>query len=98
MCSYRTFSTRNKHPVLTQPILNPQNPFSAPKFWSPGYYTTVHGLGVEPRDVSFEGSAGVHQAEPGRNLIQFWRGAENLRNAPASGKMVWSVRSTPHQY
>ena len=63
-----------------------------------GYYTTVHGLGVEPRDVSFEGSAGVHQAEPGRNLIQFWRGAENLRNAPASGKMVWSVRSTPHQY
>jgi hypothetical protein len=56
-----------------------------------GYYTTVHGLGAAPSDVVFDGPAGVHQAAPGRNLIQFWRGAENLHNAPASGAMVWSV-------
>eukprot|EP01043_Picozoa_sp_COSAG02_P034524 COSAG02_NODE_2419_length_8904_cov_11.259171_6_plen_592_part_00 len=56
-----------------------------------GYYTTVHGLGASPSDVRFEGPAGIHQAEPGRNLIQFWRSAENLHNAPSSGKMVWSV-------
>jgi hypothetical protein len=56
-----------------------------------GYYTTVHGLGASPKDVSFVGQHGVHQAEPGRNLIQFWRGAENLANKPKSGQMVWSV-------
>lgn len=56
-----------------------------------GYYTTVHGLGAEPEDVSFVGEHGVHQAEPGRNLIQFWRSAENLRNKPQSGQVLWSV-------
>lgn len=56
-----------------------------------GYYTTVHGLGARPEDVSFVGQHGVHQAEPGRNLIQFWRSAENLANRPASGRVVWSV-------
>ena len=56
-----------------------------------GYYTTVHGLGASPADVRFEGPDGVHEAEPGRNLIKFWRSAENLLNHPASGQMVWSV-------
>ena len=37
MCRYRSFAVNTKHPVLTRPISNPQNPFSAPKFWSPGY-------------------------------------------------------------
>ena len=36
MCRYCACSTETKHPVLTRPISNPQNPFSAPKFWSPG--------------------------------------------------------------
>ena len=30
------FQPKTKHPVLTRPISNPQNSFSAPKFWSPG--------------------------------------------------------------
>jgi len=56
------------------------------------YYTTVHGLGASPEDVSFVGRAGVHAAEPGpNNLVQFWRGAENLANRPSSGSTVWSV-------
>ena len=46
-----------------------------------GYYTSVHGLGASPSEVRFVGPAGVHQAAPGRNLIQFWRSAENLHNA-----------------
>ena len=29
---YCAFSAKTKHPVLTRPISNPQNPFSAPKF------------------------------------------------------------------
>jgi hypothetical protein len=56
-----------------------------------GYYTTVHGLGAAPEDVSFTGPLGVHQAEPGFNANRFWRGAENLATRPASGKMYWSV-------
>ena len=56
-----------------------------------GYYTTVHGLGADPSDVAFAGEAGVHQAAPGRNLITFWRSAENLANRPKSGRVVWSV-------
>ena len=36
VCRYCDFSTKTKHPVLTRPISNPQNPCSAPKFWSPG--------------------------------------------------------------
>ena len=36
VCRYCTFSTKNKHPVLTRPISNVWNPFSAPKLWSPG--------------------------------------------------------------
>ena len=40
MCRYSTFSTKTNHPVLTQPISNPQNQFSAPKFWSPGAFTS----------------------------------------------------------
>ena len=36
MCRYCTFSVKTKHPVLTRPISNPHNPFSTPKFWSPG--------------------------------------------------------------
>ena len=35
VCRCCTFSTKTKHPVLTQLISNLQNPFSAPKFWSP---------------------------------------------------------------
>eukprot|EP00729_Bicosta_minor_P009387 gene9387-5817_t len=57
-----------------------------------GYYTTVHGLGVNPEDVSFVGEHGVHQAEPGRNLIQFWRSAENLAQRPTSGRVASVLR------
>ena len=39
-------STKTKHPVLTRRITNPKNPFSAPKFWSPGPYPKT-GLTVE---------------------------------------------------
>eukprot|EP00937_MAST-01D_sp_MAST-1D-sp2_P000064 g64.t1 len=56
-----------------------------------GYYTTVHGLGAMPGDVAFTGPLAVHQAEPGANLVKFWRGAENLANRPRSGRTVWSV-------
>ena len=56
-----------------------------------GYYTTVHGLGTHPRDVSFVGHHSVYQAEPGRNLIQFWRSAENILARPKTGEMIWSV-------
>ena len=54
-----------------------------------GYYTTVHGLGALPSDVSFSGARGVHQSEPGRNLIQFWRSVENVENRPRSGVTEW---------
>lgn len=56
-----------------------------------GYYTTVHGLGTSPENVTISGQYGIHEAEEGDNLIKFWRSAENLVARPASGKMVWSV-------
>ena len=56
-----------------------------------GYYTTVHGLGTQPEDVSFVGEHGVHQAEPGRNLIQFWRSAEVGRLCVCVGACVARV-------
>ena len=56
-----------------------------------GYYTTVHGLGAQPEDVSFVGEHGVHQAEPGRNLIQFWRSAEVGRLCVCVGACVSRV-------
>eukprot|EP00927_Polykrikos_kofoidii_P072722 TRINITY_DN68806_c0_g1_i1.p1 TRINITY_DN68806_c0_g1~~TRINITY_DN68806_c0_g1_i1.p1 ORF type:complete len:590 (+),score=78.93 TRINITY_DN68806_c0_g1_i1:53-1771(+) len=56
-----------------------------------GYYTSVHGLGSSPQDVTFAGHDGIHEAEAGNNLIKFWRSAENLVSRPASGRMVWSV-------
>jgi hypothetical protein len=59
-----------------------------------GYYTTVHGLGAAPGDVSLEGPRGVHQGElgdPGANSATFWRSAENLANRPTSGRTLWSV-------
>ena len=49
MFRYCTFSTKTNHPDLTRPISNPQNPFSAPKFWSPG------GDGACGHDVCTEG-------------------------------------------
>ena len=42
---------QTKHPVLTRLISNPQNPFSAPKFWSP-----VH-VGIEPLAPDRHGSS-----------------------------------------
>ena len=42
VCRYCAFSVKTKHPVLTRPISNPQNPFSTPKLWSPGGSPT-HG-------------------------------------------------------
>lgn len=56
-----------------------------------GYYTTVHGLGTHPGDVSFTSENAIHQAQDGNNLDKFWRGAENLASRPASGTMIWSV-------
>ena len=37
VCRYCAFSIKTKHRVLTRPISDPQNPFSTPKFWSPGW-------------------------------------------------------------
>ena len=37
MCRYCTLSTKTKHPVLTRPISNPQNPFSAPQILEPRF-------------------------------------------------------------
>ena len=56
-----------------------------------GYYTTVHGLGANPNDVVFAGDLGVHQSEPGPNLVKFWRGVENVANRPQGRRTVWSV-------
>lgn len=56
-----------------------------------GYYTSVHGLGESPGDVTILGQHGVHVAEAGNNLNKFWRSAENLVTKPASGQTVWSV-------
>ena len=50
MCRYYAFSVKTKHPVvLTRPIPNPQNPFSAPKFWSPGCTVTTGDDAISPK-------------------------------------------------
>ena len=58
-----------------------------------GFYVTVHGLGRTPADTTLtelicqQGSQDPHIGALGI----FWRGAENLRVTPASGKMIWAA-------
>lgn len=61
------------------------------------YYTQVLGLGESPEGTVFRGAeSGVHQAilpkdMQDQNSIIFWRGVENLTNAPSTKKTIWSV-------
>ena len=54
VCRYCAFSVNTKHPVLTRPISNPQNPIYTPTFWSPGHVL---------REEASQGAALV-QAQP----------------------------------
>lgn len=57
-----------------------------------GFYTTVHGLGRTPNDVSLASlicQDGAKEMTMGA-LDNFWRGAENLSVHPAGGKMIWA--------
>lgn len=58
-----------------------------------GYYTTVHGLGHSPDDVTITG--GVQSLAPstqGNALDNFWRGAENLAVRPTNANInAWAV-------
>ena len=65
-----------------------------------GYYTTVHGLGETPSDVTFISPRGVYSEEQDYNiggaLSTFWRGAENFRseatqNWQVGTGMMWAV-------
>jgi hypothetical protein len=89
----------------TQSILNTQksNQFGAARyafFFKPGvynnltleigYYTTVHGLGASPDDVTINGG-GVQSLGQGANgtaLENFWRGVENLSVVPFVADVV----------
>ena len=57
------------------------------------YYTTVHGLGSSPDDVTITG--GVQSLAPstgGNALNNFWRGAENLAVQPTNANInAWAV-------
>jgi len=59
-----------------------------------GYYTTVHGLGRTPADTTL-GNLMVQNGDfnmIGGALANFWRSAENVRVAPASGTpLLWAV-------
>ena len=61
MCRYCAFSAKIKHPILTRPISNPQNPFSTPKFWSPGFHngTVIKGFA---KGYPYEGDEDPHNA------------------------------------
>jgi hypothetical protein len=58
-----------------------------------GYYTTVHGLGHSPDDVTITG--GVQSLAPstqGNALDNFWCGAENLAVSPTNANInAWAV-------
>lgn len=49
-----------------------------------GYYTTVHGLGASPDDVTINGGGvqSLGQGSNGTALENFWRGVENLSVVP----------------
>ena len=83
----------------TQSILNVQktNQFGTARyafFFKPGiynkltveigYYTTVHGLGASPEDVTINGGGvqSTGQGSEGTALNNFWRGVENLAIMP----------------
>lgn len=57
-----------------------------------GFYTEVAGLGAQPDDTLLRGNFHVDAAGRNNNATTtFWRGAENLSVAPASGVMRWAV-------
>lgn len=51
-----------------------------------GYYTTVHGLGYSPDDVTIKGGGAQSSGVPpdGLALNNFWRGVENLAVFPTN--------------
>ena len=65
------FQTRAKHPVLTRPISNPQDPFSAPKFWSPA--TNPRAI---PKIITHERVIVVTEPRHGRVLFEVCRGRD----------------------
>lgn len=58
-----------------------------------GYYTTVHGLGQSPDDVSITGGVqSLAAATQGNALENFWRGVENLAVTPTDAHInAWAV-------
>ncbi|MFE0461636.1 ricin-type beta-trefoil lectin domain protein [Kitasatospora sp. NPDC058965] len=57
-----------------------------------GYYTQVLGLGQSPDDTTITGGLNSDAQWNGGNATEnFWRGAENLAVAPASGTTKWAV-------
>ena len=60
---------------------------------SVGFYTTVHGLGRTPSETILSNlicENGSFKFDIGA-LDNFWRGAENLKVIPSSGKMIWAA-------
>src|SRR3954454_18705065 len=57
------------------------------------YYTTVHGLGHSPDDVTITGGVqSLASSTRGNALNNFWRGAENLAVKPTNANInAWAV-------
>ncbi|GAA3206645.1 discoidin domain-containing protein [Actinocorallia longicatena] len=56
-----------------------------------GFYTSVHGLGKSPDDVTLKGVSVDAQWFGGNATQNFWRSTENLSVAPPSGTNRWAV-------
>ena len=58
-----------------------------------GYYTTVHGLGHSPDDVTIaRGVQALAESTNGMALNNFWRGVENLAMIPPEANInIWAV-------
>jgi hypothetical protein len=60
-----------------------------------GYYTTVHGLGRCPKDITINGNVqSLATRSDGLALNNFWRGVENLTVVPPTGPpniMTWAI-------
>ena len=97
MCRYCAFSVKTKHPVLTRPILNPQNPFSAPKFWSPGLAAELCGR-APPNSVLLSGGpTGVAEAARLRFELRETEEKVLVDGAPTALFELLDARSTAAQ-
>ncbi|UBV45380.1 discoidin domain-containing protein (plasmid) [Deinococcus taeanensis] len=63
-----------------------------------GFYTSVQGLGLNPDDVTFQGSnaninvdSGWNYGDTSNATQNFWRSAENLAVVPTGGTTRWAV-------